>query len=328
MAIRYLETSSTDPRYNLAFEEYVLENKSEGDWLILWQSANTVVIGLNQNAHEEINPEFIEEKGVTVVRRMTGGGAVYQDLGNLNYSFIEDAGNTEELSIERFSRPVCKALHSMGVEAQTSGRNDITVDGKKISGVAQRIFRKRILHHGTLLYSSDANMISGSLRADPTKFESKSAKSVRSRVGFIKDYVSDEMTLEQFKIRLLNELTAEGMLRVELNERELAEVERIAREKYGSWDWTYRKSPDYSYKNKRRFEGGSLEVCVDVREGEIADISVWGDFMARRESDDMVSALRGVRFEKDAVLARLKSIDLSEMFGAINAEEIAQTMFE
>ena len=182
MPVHYLESGSVDPCYNLALEQYILENRREGDWLFLWQNANTIVIGLNQNTAEEINASFVEEHGITVVRRMTGGGAVYHDLGNLNYSFICDTGNAEELTIRRFTEPVCRALAAMGVDAETSGRNDILVDGKKVSGVAQRIANGRILHHGTLLFDSDPVMIAGALNADPSKFRSKSAKSVRSRI--------------------------------------------------------------------------------------------------------------------------------------------------
>ncbi|MER2151192.1 MAG: lipoate--protein ligase family protein, partial [Candidatus Limivicinus sp.] len=218
MAVHYLETGSTDPCYNLALEQYVLEHRREGEWLMLWQNANTVVIGLNQNTAEEIDAAFVEAHGITVVRRMTGGGAVYHDLGNLNYSFICDVGNAEELSIRRFTEPVCRALAAMGVEAETSGRNDIVVDGKKVSGVAQRIAGGRILHHGTLLFRSDPTMIAGALHADPAKFQSKSAKSVRARVGNLADYLPEGTGLQEFWEKLLQELTPEGLVRETLSE--------------------------------------------------------------------------------------------------------------
>ena len=205
MPMHYLETGSLDPCYNLALEQFVLEYRTEGDWLMLWQNANTIVIGQNQNTAEEIDPAFVAAHGITVVRRMTGGGAVYHDLGNLNYSFITDVGNAEELSIRRFTEPVCRALAAMGVEAETSGRNDIVVDGRKVSGVAQRIAGGRILHHGTLLFDSDPAMIAGSLRADPAKFRSKSAKSVRSRVGMLRDYLPAGTDLCTFWDRILQE---------------------------------------------------------------------------------------------------------------------------
>ena len=148
MPVNYIETGSTNPCFNLAFEEYILKNRREGDWLMLWQNANTVVVGLNQNTAEEINAAFVREHNITVVRRTTGGGAVYHDLGNLNYSFITDLGDAASMSIEQFSRPVCRALAAMGVRAEVSGRNDIMVGGKKVSGVALRIYKDRILHHG------------------------------------------------------------------------------------------------------------------------------------------------------------------------------------
>ena len=229
MPVHYLETGSVDPCYNLALEQYVLEHFREGDWLLLWQNANTVVIGLNQNTAEEINAAFVEKHGVNVVRRMTGGGAVYHDLGNLNYSFICDVGNAEELTIRRFTDPVCRALAAMGVDAETSGRNDILVGGKKVSGVAQRITNGRILHHGTLLFDSDPAMIEGALKADPAKFRSKSAKSVRSRVGNIRDYLPADADLAQFRERLLRELTQDGKDNYHLGklERTLAKADLL-----------------------------------------------------------------------------------------------------
>ena len=201
MALHYLETGSTDARYNLAFEEFVLENRRQGDWLMLWQNADSVIIGLNQNAAEEVDPAFIRRHGIRVVRRMTGGGAVYHDLGNLNYSFITEAEDPAQLSMEVLARPVCRAL---------------------------------VLHHGTLLFDSDAEMLSGALRADPEKFRSKAAQSVRSRVCNIRDCLPGDMELREFWAAILAELGRDGLVRESLDEAELAEVRR------GAWScaWT------------------------------------------------------------------------------------------
>lgn len=326
--MNYLETKSTDPCHNLAFEQYVLENRSEGDWLILWQNADTVVLGLNQNAEEELDRAFVEAHGTSVVRRMTGGGAVYHDLGNLNYSFISDLGDAAALSIARFTAPVCRALASMGVNAETSGRNDITVDGRKISGVAQRIFKNRILHHGTLLFDSDPALVAAALCADPAKFSSKSAKSVRSRIGNIRDFLPRDMTLAEFWQRLLLELSRDGLVRRELSADELAQVSRLAEEKYRSWDWTRGRSPDYDFKNKRRFEGGTLEVRLSVEGGLISDALFRGDFMAVTDSTPAANALKGVRFERGAVGAALAALDLAPMLGGIRLCEILETIFD
>ena len=326
MPIFYLETGSTDPCYNLAFEQFILEHRREGDWLLLWQNENTVVIGLNQNAREEIDPDYVRRHGVRVVRRMTGGGAVYHDLGNLNYSFITDAGDRSLLSIRRFTEPVCRALAALGVQAETSGRNDILVDGKKVSGVAQRISGGRILHHGTLLFDSDPERIAGALRADPAKFRSKSSKSVRSRVGNLRDYLPPGTDMAQFWALLLQELTAGGMERPSLEEEELAAIRRLAEEKYRSWDWTFGRSPDYEMKNRRRFPGGTLEVLLSTHEGRIREIVFRGDFMAAASNDDLCAALRGVPNERGAVEAVLDRFDLLALFGGVTKEEILETL--
>ena len=322
MSIHYLETGSTDPCYNLALEQHVLEQRREGDWLILWQNQNTVVVGLNQNTAEEINASFVEAHGITVVRRMTGGGAVYHDLGNLNYSFIRDVGNAEELTIGRFTEPVCRALASLGVQAATSGRNDILVDGKKISGVAQRIVKGRILHHGTLLFDSDPAMIAGALRADPAKFTSKSAKSVRSRVGNLRDYLPEGIDLPRFWELLLQELTRDGLIREALSPDELQEVRRLADEKYRSWDWTYGRSPYSQYHSRRRFPGGTLEAYMSLHAGRIEDISFFGDFMATAPLDGLTEALRGVRLDAESLAEVLDRFDLPSLFGEIRKEEV------
>ena len=326
MPIHYLETGSVDPCTNLAVEQVVLENRREGDWLLLWQNANTVVIGLNQNTAEEVDPAFVEAHGITVVRRMTGGGAVYHDLGNLNYSFITDIGNAEELSIRRFTEPVCRALAAMGVEAETSGRNDITVDGKKVSGVAQRIAGGRILHHGTLLFDSDPGMIAGALRADPAKFRSKSAKSVRSRVGMLRDYLPAGTDLRAFWDRILQELAPEGIVRESLTEAELKQARALAEEKYRSWDWTWGRSPDYAVQRRGRFPGGTLDVRMNVHRGAITDLVFYGDFMATASQKELAAALRGVRVERAELDAALSRFDLTPVFGGITKAEVLGLM--
>lgn len=325
--MKYLETHSTDPRYNLAFEEYVLTHETQGEWLLLWQNANTIVVGLNQNTEEEINRPFVEAHGITVVRRTTGGGAVYHDLGNLNYSFITDTGDTASLSMTRFTEPVCRALAAMGVQAETSGRNDITVEGRKVSGVAQRIVGGRILHHGTLLFDSDAEMVAGALRADPAKFSSKSAKSVRSRIGNIRAFLPQDMALPEFWDRLRAEIAAGDPEPAALPPEAEAEIRRAAREKYGSWAWTYGRSPDYNFKNRLRFPGGTLSVALSVEDGVIGEAAFRGDFMAVSDCAPAAAALRGVRFSRGDAARALAPLDLGPMFGGITLRDILETMF-
>lgn len=329
--IIYLETGSTDPYYNLAFEEYVLRQKKEGDYLILWQNDNTIVIGQNQNTEAEINRAFVDEHKINVVRRTTGGGAVYHDLGNLNYSFITDVGDAAELSIKWFTGPVVKALAGLGVEAEASGRNDIVVSGKKVSGTAQRIAGGRILHHGTLLFDSDPGLLAGALNADPDKFISKSAKSVKSRVGNIKDMLPEaekDMSIDEFKMKIREELAAAGFEEGALSESDLEEVRKLKAEKYDTWEWNYGRSPKFDIENRKRLDGGTLEVRTSVaKKGVIEDIVFFGDFLSVESLDGLVEDLKGCRFDRGEVTSVLAKHPVSRYFGAISAEEVLAVMF-
>ena len=317
----YLETGSQDPCYNLAFEEYVLLHRTDGDYLMLWQNDNTVVVGQNQNTAEEIDPDFVAAHGIRVVRRTTGGGAVYHDLGNLNYSFLTDADDA--LSTRRFTEPVTAALRGLGLDAEASGRNDILVSGCKVSGTARRLTAKRILHHGTLLFDSDLSMAAGALRADPAKFRSKSAKSVRSRIGNIRSFLPQDMTLEAFWAYLKTALAQQGLEETALTAEELAAVQSLRDTKYASWDWNYGRSPAYETRDRRRFAGGTLEVCLTVKQGVIDDIRFYGDFLSLRELTPLCRALIGCPRRRGDVETVLGRFPLAEFFGSITAEEVS-----
>lgn len=323
----YLETGSQDPAYNLAFEETVLRCRREGDYLLLWQNANTIVVGRNQNTEEEIDPDFVRAHGIRVVRRTTGGGAVYHDLGNLNYSFLTDEGEGNRLSLQRFTEPVVRALRGLGLDAEASGRNDILVSGRKVSGTAQRLEKGRILHHGTLLFDSDPEMVAGALRADPAKFASKSSKSVRSRIGNIRAFLPRDMDLPAFWSYLKTALAGDGLTPGALTEDELAAVRELKKTKYDTWEWNYGSSPAYQMSNRRRFDGGTLEVRLQVKGGAIADAVFYGDFLARMSLEDVAAALRGCPFRREDVQAILERYDLADRFGAVTEEEILDTMF-
>ena len=222
-----LETGSTDPNYNLAFEEYVLSSFTWGDILILWQNDNTVVIGRNQCTEAEINPEYVRVHNVKVVRRSTGGGAVYHDLGNLNYSFITDITDSAADTVNRFTSTVVDALRGLGLNANASGRNDILVDACKVSGTAQRILGSRILYHGTLLFSADLSAAEAALKVDPEKFAGKGISSVRSRIANIGDFLKTPMTVSEFREYIKKAFSADENAVIDLNPEDLNAVIRL-----------------------------------------------------------------------------------------------------
>lgn len=325
----YMETGSADPAYNLAFEEYVLLNKKEGDYLLLWQNDNAVIIGRNQNAEEEIDRAFIESHGIKVVRRITGGGAVYHDLGNLNYSFITDCSAFDQQSLAAFTEPVVRALRGMGLNAGASGRNDITVDGRKVSGTAQRVQGGRILFHGTLLFDSDPEMIAGALRADPDKFRSKSTKSVRSRVGNIRDFLPEKMTLTEFWGYLKEKLLQGEFEEIFLDKAGIERINKIKEEKYDTWEWNVGRSPRFDRNVRTVSAGGILSTGVSVSAGGvISAVSFRGDFMSRRDVSEIEQALTGCRYEKEAIRSVLANFLPEEYFGSITEEEILRSLIE
>ena len=250
----YIDNERTDPYWNLALEEYLLKNSSQ-EFFILWQNKPSIIVGRNQNTVSEINAEYVREHSIPVVRRLTGGGAVFHDLGNLNYTFIVNDNGGAGIDFEKYTQPVLEVLHGLSVNAELSGRNDLTIDGRKFSGNSQYRYRNRLLHHGTLLFSSNLPDISSALKVDPSKFEGKGVQSVRSRVTNISEHLKMPLTLAEFKNRITNNIkSSHSEFEVyNLSEQELTSINSLEKEKYSTWEWNYGASPAYNISKRKKF---------------------------------------------------------------------------
>lgn len=325
----YIDNVSQDATFNLALEEYVFDYFSKDEsYFWLWQNDNTVVVGKHQNTVEEINVSYVKEHNVTVVRRLSGGGAVYHDLGNVNFTFIADAGNIETLNLQAYCLPVVNILNEMGVKVELSGRNDMSIEGKKFSGNSQYVKNGRIMHHGTLLYDSDLGVVAEVLKVSADKYTSKGFKSVSGRVTNIRPYLPEDMSIETFKNNLKSSMlkNSEGKV-YHLIEKDLEIIRNIQSKRYQNWDWTYGSSPAYCVKRRRRIEQcGTLELFLNVEEGKIKDGQCYGDFFGEGMSPEFMKRIEGSRLNESELLNRLQGFDLEYYFHNLKAEEFVRLL--
>ena len=322
---------SYDPPYNLALEEYVLRRLDpDEEYLILWQNRPAVIVGRFQNTAEEVNQPYVDANGIAVVRRLSGGGAVYHDLGNLNFTFIvrREPGGFNDF--KRFTLPVLETLRAFGVPAERSSRNDLTIEGQKFSGNAQYVSGERLLHHGTILFDADLDAVAQVLRVQPDKIASHGVKSVRARVTNVRPYLPAEIGLNAF-IQALSEQVGRhgGGLgpRYRLTEEDERGVGALKAERYGRWEWNYGDSPAFALKARRRFAQGSVEIRLDVHQGYIRDGRIYGDFLGSRDIRELEDALRGERFDIGDLRRVLSAKPVEEFFGGIGRDEILDLVF-
>lgn len=303
-----IQLENNDPYFCLAAEEYLLKNFSE-DIFMLWQSDNTVVVGKHQNAMAEINYPFVLKNGITVARRISGGGTVFHDAGNVNFAYIKNVGSPSEISFKLFTEPVVKALAKLGIEATTSGRNDLLVEGKKISGNAEHVFKNRVLHHGTLLFNSNLETLGQSIKVIPGKYHGKAVQSNRSIVTNIFPFLKKEWLVNDFSTFLLDvQLENSENVVYGLKEEDNLAIQKLVDEKFKTWEWNFGYSPKYIFKNEFLFEGEQLKVELQVEKGRIVESKCSGDFFSVQKTKNLNESLVGERHFYADVRQGLKKI--------------------
>lgn len=323
----FFVNDSHDPAFNLALEELLAAGYGR-EFFMLWRNAPSIIVGRNQNTAAEIDAAAVRELDLHVVRRITGGGAVYHDLGNQNYTIARDVREFSPSGFAECARPVVSALRRMGVPAGFSGRNDILVAGRKVSGGARSVLRERTLFHGTMLFDVDMSVLERVLKPDAEKIRSKGVKSVRSRVMNLRELFpawSMEEFQTAFRTALLEELGIASP--TPIPPEFLGQAEKLAAERYRSWDWNYGIAYPYEFNRRARFPGGAVEVSARIEKNRIAELSIRGDFFGDAPAEELASSLLGCRLRPEAVAQKLAHVDLGRYMSGVTKEELA-SLFE
>lgn len=325
MKLSYLDLHTTDPSFNLAAEQYVFDSlPRDRMYFMLWQNDNAIIIGKYQNTQAEVNAAYVQEHGIQVVRRLSGGGAVYHDMGNLNFTFIADVGNIETIDMHLFCEPIVRTLHDIGVEAVINGRNDITIDGQKFSGNSQYIRQGRVMHHGTIMFDSDLSVIGQALQVDETKIQAKGIKSVRSRVTTVRSHLSQDIDLPQFRQILLQHILDENPgEEYRFTSEDLEGIRKLQQERYSQWDWNYGFSPECTMKKRQRIEGcGLVEAYIVADKGKITALTFRGDYFSTEDPQALADRFIGCRVRREDYEALLEGVDVSRYFSGLSGAQL------
>ena len=323
--MRFIKNTDTNPYYNMAFDEYCLKSLPIDEPVFyLWQNSPSVIMGFNQEVNTEVNLEYLRQNDIALVRRVTGGGAVYHDLGNLNYTIV---GRSEDLERDypEYAGLMMKALQKLGVPATLSGRNDILVEGKKVSGFAKRVCKDRLMVHGTLMYDVDLNVLTQALCPPSTKLQSKGVASVRSRVTNLCEYLPEFSDIQTFSNRLEEILSCNYKdLEYKMKDEELESIRQLANEKFAQWDWIYGQSPKATLTHSARLACGTIEIHLTLAENRIASCRFGGDFLGNLPATDIESVLKGVVYDHASIRNSLSSLEINQYFDGVEAEELVK----
>lgn len=322
----YIENNSTDPYFSFALEYYLMQEKNlPADQIFMfWRTEPTLMIGRYQNTIEEINGKYAKEHNINVVRRVTGGGTIYTDLGGWQFSFISKG--KEQIDFYKYITPIIDALNNIGVKAEFNSRNDLVINNKKFSGNAQCTSNGYTLHHGSLLFDTDLEQMVRCLTVDDYKIISKGIKSVKERVTNISEHLLKPLDSMQFRRIMVNSIVEDSCKEYKLTEIDLKRINEISREKFKRWDWNYGKSPKFNITKVGRFDGGKVEFKLDVNSGIIESCSIYGDFFGAVDVSKICQVLIGSKYNKEGVMEAFSKIDIENAFYNIKANDLLETI--
>lgn len=300
-----IQRIQTNPYFNIAAEEYILKHFSE-DVFMLWQNEPSVIIGKHQNTLAEINQEYVKQNNIPVVRRISGGGAVFHDLGNINFTFIKTIIGEDLVDFKRFIDPIISVLKDLGIDARLEGHNDIRINGLKCSGNAEHVFKNRVLHHGTILFSSDLSSLGIALHSAEERFSGRAVKSRRSQVTNIISHLSEEISLTEFIEKVYQHQFAidQNNLLYDLTDEDIYEIQKLADQKYKSWEWNYGYSPAYHYSNQVK----DLHCELDVSSGIITEAILYNTITLEHHIQ-VENGLKGVKHQSEEIYNIIKALD-------------------
>ncbi|WP_461630757.1 lipoate--protein ligase [Labilibaculum euxinus] len=325
----YFISSSTNPVFNIACEEYLLKNH-EDDFFFLYTNTPALIVGKHQNTLAEINLDKAEQENIPVIRRMSGGGTVFHDEGNLNYCFIKSGEKSKLVDFQKYSQPIIDTLQKLHVNAKFEGKSDLTIDGKKFSGNASHIFKNKLMQHGTMLFSSDLNRLNQLLKVNPLKFKDRGIRSIRSKVTNISEYLSHSMSIDNFAQLILTDLTTKfpDAKEFELSAIDIEKIEALMAEKYNNWEWNYGYSPNYIFEKLSNFSGGIiLEVSMTVEKGIIKNLNLLGNCLVENHILDFKSLMIGQYHDKETVYKQINNLKINLYFKHITQKEILSAFF-
>ncbi len=318
---KFILSNETKPQFNIASEEYLLKN-TDDYYVYLWRNDKSVIVGVNQNTLLEVNLKKASEQNVNVVRRLTGGGAVYHDLNNICYTIIAPYNN-EDNFYTKFTKPIIDYLNNLGVKAEFSGRNDITVDSQKISGNAQVVYKDRIMHHGTILFNTDLNELQKVLIQNDIKIESKGIKSIRARVINVKEYLPN-MTCEDF-LNGLGDYLKKDLIPYSFTEKDISSINTLVKEKYSTYEWNIGKSPKGTLRIDFKLNFGTMTFTFDLINGYINNCEIFGDYFSNAPLSAISEKLNGKKFIKETFILAFN--DISNYIKGAKAQEIVDKIF-